>query len=134
MVGQQDLALLLQWKKKQFLKFNEVLSVTEQMVESMERNDKFSVSMLLSMREDPVRQAQEIQDQIGEYLLQMPEPDAIRANELLTGAENGQGMESALCNQVAQNRRLLDRIIRLDKFISQRLGGNRSFYATFREG
>lgn len=133
-MGQQDLALLLQWKKKQFLKFNEVLSVTEQMVESMERNDKFSVSMLLSMREDPVRQAQEIQDQIGEYLLQMPEPDAIRANELLTGAENGQGMESALCNQVAQNRRLLDRIIRLDKFISQRLGGNRSFYATFREG
>lgn len=134
MVGQQDLALLLQWKKKQFLKFNEVLSVTEQMVKSMERNDRFSVSMLLSMREDPVRQAQEIQDQIGEYLLQMPEADAIRANELLTGAENGQGMESALCNQVAQNRRLLDRIIRLDKFISQRLGGNRSFYATFREG
>ncbi len=133
MVGQQDLALLLQWKKKQFLKFNEVLSVTEQMVESMERNDKFSVSMLLSMREDPVRQAQEIQDQIGEYLLQMPEADAIRANELLTGTENGQGMESALSNQVAQNRRLLDRIIRLDKFISQRLGGNRSFYATFRE-
>ena len=131
MVGQQDLALLLQWKKKQF---NEVLSVTEQMVESMERNDKFSVSMLLSMREDPVRQAQEIQDQIGEYLLQMPEADAIRANELLTGTENGQGMESALSNQVAQNRRLLDRIIRLDKFISQRLGGNRSFYATFREG
>ena len=43
-------------------------------------------------------------------------------------------MESALSNQVAQNRRLLDRIIRLDKFISQRLGGNRSFYATFREG
>lgn len=133
-MGQQDLALLLQWKKKQFLKFNEVLTVTEQMVESMERNDKFSVSMLLSMREDPVRQAQEIQDQIGEYLLQMPETDAIRANELLTGAENGQGMESALSNQVAQNRRLLDRIIRLDKFISQRLGGNRSFYATFREG
>lgn len=133
-MGQQDLALLLQWKKKQFLKFNEVLSVTEQMVKSMERNDRFSVSMLLSMREDPVRQAQEIQDQIGEYLLQMPEADAIRANELLTGAENGQGMESALCNQVAQNRRLLDRIIRLDKFISQRLGGNRSFYATFREG
>ena len=70
---------------------------------------------------------------IWEYLLQMPEADAIRANELLTGTENGQGMESALSNQVAQNRRLLDRIIRLDKFISQRLGGNRSFYATFRE-
>lgn len=134
MVGQQDLALLLQWKKKQFLKFNEILSVTEQMVESMERNDRFSVSMLLTMREDPVRQAQEIQDQIGDYLLQMPEEDAIRANELLTGAENGQGMESALSNQVAQNRRLLDRIIHLDQFISQRLGGNRSFYATFRKG
>lgn len=126
--------LLLQWKKKQFLKFNEVLSVTEQMVESMNRNDRFAVNMLMNMREDPIRQAQEIQDQIGDYLLQMPENDAIRANELLTGAENGQGMETPLCNQVAQNRRLLERIIQLDRFISQRLGGNRSFYATFREG
>lgn len=133
-MGQQDLALLLQWKKKQFLKFNEVLSVTEQLVESMERNDRFSINMLLGMREDPLRQAQELQDQIGDYLHRMPETDAIRANELLTGAANGQGMENALCNQVAQNRRLLDRIISLDKFISQRLGGKRSFYATFREG
>lgn len=133
-MGQQDLVLLLQWKKKQFLKFNEVLSVTEQMVESMNRNDRFAVNMLMNMREDPIRQAQEIQDQIGDYLLQMPENDAIRANELLTGAENGQGMETPLCNQVAQNRRLLERIIQLDRFISQRLGGNRSFYATFREG
>lgn len=132
-MGQQDLALLLQWKKKQFLKYNEILSVTEQMVQSMERNDRFSVNMLLSMREDPIRQAEEIQDQIGAYLYQMPELDAIRANELLTGAADGQGMESALCSQVAQNRRLLDRIIQLDKFISQRLGGKRSFYATFRE-
>lgn len=133
-MGQQDLALLLQWKKKQFLKYNEVLSVTEQMVESMERNDSFSMNMLLNMREEPLRQAQEIQEQIGDYLLRMPETDAIRANELLTGAADGQGMESALCSQVAQNRRLLDRIIHLDKFISQRLGGRRSFYATFREG
>lgn len=133
-MGQQDLALFLQWKKKQFLKFNEVLSVTEEMVQAMERNDGYSVNVLLSMREDPIRQAQEIQDQIGDYLLQLPEADAIRANELLTGMENGQGMESALCKQVAQNRRVLDRIVQLDRFISQRLGGNRSFYATFREG
>lgn len=133
-MGQQDLALLLQWKKKQFLKFNEILSLTEQMAESIDRNDRFSVNMLLGMREDPIRQAQEIQEQIGEYLYRMPEQEAIRANELLTGAENGQGMENALSGQAAQNRRLLDRIINLDKFISQRLGGNRSFYATFREG
>ena len=133
-MGQQDLALLLQWKKKQFLKFNEILSLTEQMAESIDRNDRFSVNMLLGMREDPIRQAQEIQEQIGEYLYRMPEQEAVRANELLTGAENGQGMENALSGQAAQNRRLLDRIINLDKFISQRLGGNRSFYATFREG
>lgn len=130
---QQDLALLLQWKKKQFLKFNEILSATEQVAESLERNDRVAVGMLVSMREDPIRQAQEIQDQITDYVLHLPEEDAIRANALLTGEEEGSGMESALYSQSAQNRRLLERIVSLDKFISLRVGGSRSFYGMYRE-
>ncbi len=130
---QRDLDVLLTWKKQQFIKFNEILSATQQLAQSLERNDPVSVNMWIAMREEPIQQAQELQTRIGDYLLKMPREDAIRANELLGGAEAGHDRETALREQAAQNRRLLDRIVQLDKFVSNRVAGSRSFYKTFRE-
>ncbi len=129
---QRDRDLLLSWKKKQYLKLNEILSATEQLAKSMDRNDRVAVGMCVSMREDPIRQAQELQEMIESYLLKMPEQDAIRANEILTGGLAEESEEQPLCEQVAQNRRLLNRIMELDKFVSKRFGGAHSYYNTFR--
>lgn len=130
---QRDLDALLTWKKQQFIKLNEVLTATQQLAQSLERNDSVSVNMWVAMREDPIQQAQELQTRIGDYLFKMPREDAIRANELLGGAEAGHDREKALCEQAARNRRLLDRIVELDKFVSRRLAGSHSFYNTYRE-
>ncbi len=130
---QRDLDVLLTWKKQQFIRLNEILSATQQLAQSLERNDPVSVNMWVAMREEPIQQAQELQSRIGDYLLKMPREDAIRANELLGGAEIGHDRETALHEQAAQNRRLLDRIVELDKFVSNRVAGSRSFYKTFRE-
>jgi len=130
---QRDFDVLLTWKKQQFIKLNEILSATQQLAQSLERNDPVSVNMWLAMREEPIQQAQELQTRIGDYLLKMPREDAIRANELLNGAESANDREAALFTQAAQSQRLLDRIIELDKFVSRRLAGSHSFYNTYRE-
>ncbi len=130
---QRDLDVLLTWKKQQFIKLNEVLTATQQLAQSLERNDSVSVNMWVAMREEPIQQAQELQTRIGDYLHKMPREDAIRANELLGGAEAGNDRETVLCEQVAKNRRLLDRIVEMDKFVSRRLAGSHSFYNTYRE-
>jgi len=130
---QRDLDALLTWKKQQFVKLDEVLTATQQLAQSLERNDPVSVNMWVAMREEPIQQAQELQTRIGDYLHKMPREDAIRANELLSGAEPGHDRETALCEQTARNRRLLDRIVELDKFVSHRLAGSHSFYKTYRE-
>ncbi len=127
----RDRDLLLLWKRKQFAKFNEALSDTEQLAQALDRNDQVSVQMWLSMRADPIQQAQEIQAVIENHLLQMPEDDAIRANELLSGAAAADSQESVLTTQVAQNQRVLERIQELDRRISLRLGGQKSFYRKF---
>ena len=64
--------------------------------------------------------------------MELPEDDAIRAREILEGGEQQGPEESALCGQVLQNRRLLERCRTLDKQLSMRMGGPRSFYTKFR--
>lgn len=118
----------LQWKKRQFVKLSEVSDLTRQLAQALDRKDQVSVRMVLSMREEPVRQAAELEEAAQRYLLTLPEDDAIRLNELFNGAEETCAQERPLREQVARNRRLLQNLLELDRRLSQRLGGGKSFY------
>ena len=74
----------------------------------------------------------EIEAQLHEGVLKLPEEEAIRAHQLLTGSEAQKKEEEPLCSQVAQNRRLLDRSQELDRRVSLRIDGRHSFYSKFR--
>lgn len=118
--------------RKQYIKLLEFFDLTQQLGEAVDRKDEVSVQMLLHMREDPVHSLQEIEAQLHSGVLKLPELEAIRAHELLTGAAPKSQEEGPLCEQVAQNRRLLDRAQELDRRISMRMDGRHSFYNTFR--
>ena len=120
-------------RRRQLILLNEVLDLSTQMLQGMERNDQVSVKILLSMRQDPILKLQEIENGIRSYLLLLPEEDAIRAHELLRGAPSEESGEEALCAQTAQFRRLLENAIKLDKRLSLGLSGKSSFYNNFRE-
>lgn len=115
-----------------YVKLSEFEDLTRQLGEALDRRDEVSVQMLLNMRGEPANQLQEADQQLRQRLLELPEDDAIRARELLEGGEQGSPEEAALCGQVKQNRRLLQRCRELDKQISVRMGGNRSFYKKYR--
>ncbi len=130
---QQGLDELYLWKKQQMTLLVEIMDLTEQLSQAVGRRDSVSVNMLVSMRQDPIRQAEELEGRAREYLLTLPEETAIRLNGLLTGEEEGETPEeNRLTGQVAQNRRLLKKIRELDESISLQLGGNHSFYRKFR--
>ena len=112
--------LLLQ-ARKQYIKLLEFFDLTQQLGQAVDRKDEVSVQMLLHMREDPVKDLKELEAQ-----------DAIRAHQLLTGSPPEEEGETALCGQIAQNRRLLDRAQELDRRISLRIDGRHSFYSKFR--
>lgn len=115
-----------------YVKLSEFEDLTRQLGEALDRRDEVSVQMLLNMRGEPANQLQEADQQLRQRLLELPEDDAIRARELLEGGEQRSPQEAALCGQVKQNRRLLQRCRELDKQISVRMGGNRSFYKKYR--
>lgn len=128
-MGKSDLVELCQWKKRQMLKLMEVSDLTEQLVQAVERRDQVSVGMLMSMRREPIQQAQELEKMVQEHLRILPPEEAARFSELLNGDPARTGEEEPLADQVAQNRRILEQVRRMDARASVKLGGKQSFYA-----
>lgn len=118
--------------RRLYVKLTEFEDLTRQLAEAVDRRDEVSVQMLLNMRGEPAQQIWESGQQLRQYVLSLPEDDAIRAKELLEGAPQREPGEAALCAQIAQNQRLASRCQELDKHISLRMCGKRSFYNKYR--
>ncbi len=131
-MAERELAELCQWKRQQTLKLTDASDLTVQLAEAVERRDQVSVSMLLNMRGEPLRQAEELDARMREALLKLPEEEAIRYHELLQGEPARTPEEEPLARQVAQNRRVLEKLQELDRKTSLKLGGRSSYYRKFR--
>ncbi|MBQ9520959.1 MAG: hypothetical protein IJR72_00130 [Oscillospiraceae bacterium] len=119
-------------KKMQTIRLMEVADLTRQILVAAEHRDQVSVDMLLSMRTDPVQRLTEIETALQKFLESLPQSDAIRAAELLKGASPATPDEVQLSEQVGQYRRLLESTVEMDRRLSIRIGGERSFYKKFR--
>lgn len=118
--------------RKQYIKLMEFFDLTQQLGEAVDRKDEISVQMLLHMREDPIHSLTELEDQLHKGVLALPEEDAIRAHQLLTGSAPEKKEEEPLCQQIAQNLRLLERARELDRRVSLRIDGRHSLYSKYR--
>ena len=87
--------------------------------------------LLARMRQEPLLHLQEIRQGLIDAIPKLPEEEAITASRLLNGGPAGSPAEASLADQVAMNKRLLESVIALDKLISQKLGGDQSFYRKF---
>lgn len=115
-----------------YVKLAEFEDLTIQLAQAVDRRDEVSVQMILNMRAEPAHQLQEINEYLHRRLLELPEEDAIRGRELLEGGPEASPEEARLCAQVSQNQRLIKRCMELDRQVSSRVDGKRSFYAKYR--
>ncbi len=115
-------------KNKEYLKLLEVAQLTDELAEATDRRDEVAVRMLLEMRQQLLLDLQEMDGELRDSLLARPEEEAIRLGALLNGGSPADADEEAFCSQLDKNRQLLAKITALDKRISTRLGGKRSFY------
>lgn len=121
-------------KRKQYIKLIEVSDITNELAQAAERRDEVAVKMLLNMRQGLLVELSEIEAGIWEDVNSQPEEEAILLGTILNaGGEAPEAAGSAeLAAQVLKNRQLLDRIGAVDKRVSLKIGGNRSFYNSFR--
>lgn len=120
-----DLTVL---ERKKYNYLGEVMDLTEQMAQTLDRNDQVSVRMLLAMRQDPILHLEEVGRTGSARRGSLSEEDQERVAALLAGAEPHSNEERIFLDQVGKTRRLLERVVELDRRISLRMAGDHSFY------
>ena len=120
-----DLTVL---ERKKYNYLCEVLDLTQQLGQSLDRNDPVSSKMLVSLRQDPIQSLDELNRSILQRKEEFSPEEQSRISELISGAAPADGPETAFCNQVNLARRQLERVLELDRRISLRLAGEQSYY------
>ncbi len=121
-----DLTVL---ERKKYNCLSEVMDLSRQMGEALDRNDDVSVRMLLAMREEPLLQLRELKLAIDAKKENLPPEARERVTALGQGADPQGEEETTYHSQAGAARRLLERIIELDERLNRRLAGKDSFYA-----
>lgn len=110
---------------------NEMEDLTKQIAESLDRNDRVSMEMLIAMREEPLGKLHEADRILREQLEEMPNrEEAAQLAAMLNGGAPAQeaDLQKMLCEQVNQNKRRLEQVIAMDQRINQRMAGEDSAY------
>ena len=108
-------------QKRIYTLLNEVLDLSGQLAQALDRNDQTTVQMLVSMRKEPILQLSQARLALLEQRDGLSEADRERFSALLNGAAAQTEAESPLAEQVQMNNRVLTRVLDLDKAINFKL-------------
>ena len=115
-------------ERKKYNCLLEVEDVTRQLAEALDRNDQVAARMLIAMRQDPLLQLEEVDRGEKHRRAALPEEDQARVGDLLRERVPQYDGESVFLEQADKTRHLLERVVELDRRISLRMAGDRSFY------
>ena len=127
MTGAQLLDAQVQ-EKRRYALLSELFDLTRQLAEAVDRSDEVTIQMLLSMRQEPLAQMRQVEENLIRQRAALAEEDGRRLEELLSGAPARRQEENALSEQVGANRRLLGQLVELDKRINKKVTREKSVY------
>jgi hypothetical protein len=120
-------ALTLERQMGRFL--HETMELSEQLAEALDRDDKVSVEMILTMRAEPITQLKQADQSLRDLANGVTSPtDRAHLVALLGGEAQGDDQEKVLASQASSNARQLAKVRELDRRLSQKLGRDKSFY------
>lgn len=114
--------------KRIYSLLNEVMDVSRQMAEAMDRDDQVAIQMLVSMREEPVHRLRQARRALEDQRDALEPEAAERLSQLLNGGEAQTEAEAPLAAQIGVNRRLLGQVLELDKVLNRKLTREDSIY------
>ncbi len=129
-----DLTVL---ERKKYNYLNEVMDLSRQMGEALDRGDEVSMQMLLALRGEPIQHLQEVDQTARSRRSSLAAEDQQRLQELRSGAPPRDRGETLFTEQAEKARRLLERCpdltaifaVALDRQLSLRMSGDDSFYS-----
>ena len=126
-MDEQVLKVAMSAEQKMYTALSEVMELTGELADAFQRQDQVSVQMFLGMRQEPIDRLESCKAMLERQCLQLP-PEQ---RQILRGILQGQTpppQAQALGELVQKNKRLLDRILEVDRRLNLRIGGEHSFY------
>lgn len=124
------IAAALATERKCYAALTEVMELTQDLSDAVQRQDQVTVQMFLSMRQEPINRLKEYRSLQRKRCASLPEEESAALWKVLTGkGADGTGQLQDLEKVVGQNQSLLERIQQADRQVSVRLGGKKSFYS-----
>ncbi len=108
---------------------HEILDISQQMAEAVDRDDEVATSMLISMRAEPIEKLRISKYALNTLLDSLKDTeDGERLTALLGGGTAQDAAEEALAKQVAANARESERILALERVLNQKIARDQSIY------
>lgn len=126
-MDEQALKVAMSAEQKMYTALSEVMELTGELADAFQRQDQVSVQMFLGMRQEPIDRLESCKAMLERQCLQLP----LEQRQILRGILQGQTpppQAQALGELVQKNKRLLDRILEVDRRLNLRIGGENSFY------
>ena len=130
---ERDLKELAALQMRICAKLNETLGLSQELAEAVERQDQVSVKLLLSSRQKPILELQELYAAIKLKPCDLSGGDEEDFDRLVSGGAAETEEERPVAAQQAANQRLLERLIGLDRRLNEMLCKERSIYKTGRQ-
>ena len=130
---ERDLKELAALQMRICAKLNETLGLSQELAEAVERQDQVSVKLLLSSRQKPILELQELYAAIKLKRCDLSGGDEEDFDRLVSGGAAETEEERPVAAQQAANQRLLERLIGLDRRLNEMLCKARSIYKTGRQ-
>lgn len=120
---------LLVLERNIFRKLNETYCITQELAEAVSRGDQVSVQMLVSTRQSPVLELQELRAAVDLKRCDLSGEDVAQFDRLM----NDRGMpendaEREVKNQIDANRRILEQLVALDRRVNSGVCREHSIY------
>ncbi len=128
-IWEETLAELLVLERRIFRKFDETLGITRELAEAVDREDQVSVKMLLSSRQAPLMELQELNAAVELKRCDLSGEDEAAFDRLIAeGGAPENPAEKEVTEQMALNRRILEQLAESDQRVNEKLCREKSVY------
>lgn len=114
--------------RSMYTALTELLELTNELSEAIQRQDQVSVQLFLSMRQEPLERLRVCDTRLRRLCSLLPPAEGAQLRQVLNGQGGGTAATQGLERTVRQNRQLLEQITRIDERLNRRMGGKKSFY------
>ena len=110
--------------------FNEIMDITMQLADAIDRRDEVSVGLIIAMRSEPIEKLMIADHALRNHLNGLDEEDAQRIRAILNGEEDRaiDPIEKILAGQAAMNIRTHRKLMELDEILNKKIGRDKSVY------